>query len=321
LERARWGHGLGGAVLDRLLEETRNRNIPFVIATISKKNHASMALLLRRRFQPDETISEELGVLAFRRGGSHSSTRFPSGSLIQAKRPFASSLRSGTISTPAAARSASKASRSSTRKFIIACCALDPKYAVSWSKGALTVHASTSGSSCQKNLANPSLYGTPRRRRYHSPNALGSRANEDSADPCNSGHSTLGFPNASFSTTRCSHRCHVLLEQFRLHRVRDAPLGSRTMGGTWSKQQAPTDSSSIRLHEAGALPSHAQGTTRRRTPDGSGTPSSAFLLSRRHTAAFPAGHPKILPLGEMKEQTLPRPIFAIVDPLDQIAMP
>lgn len=66
LERARWGRGLGGAVIDRLLEEARNRNMGFVIATVSKKNYASTALLLRRKFQPDETISAELGIPAFR---------------------------------------------------------------------------------------------------------------------------------------------------------------------------------------------------------------------------------------------------------------
>jgi ribosomal-protein-alanine N-acetyltransferase len=66
LEQWRWGRGLGGAVLDLLLDEARSRTIPFVIATVYPENVASIAILRKRGFLPDEALSRALESPAFK---------------------------------------------------------------------------------------------------------------------------------------------------------------------------------------------------------------------------------------------------------------
>ncbi len=66
LARDCWGRGLGRAVVDLLLAEARNRDIPFVIATVDAENHASNAILRSHGFMRDENLSAELGAPAFK---------------------------------------------------------------------------------------------------------------------------------------------------------------------------------------------------------------------------------------------------------------
>lgn len=66
LEKERWGHGLGGSVVDLLLSEARKRGIPFVIATVDPKNTASIAILRRRGFADDAELSAQLDCAAYR---------------------------------------------------------------------------------------------------------------------------------------------------------------------------------------------------------------------------------------------------------------
>ena len=61
-----WGRGLGGRVVDALLERARGLHLPFVIATVCPQNAASLAILRRRGFQPDPDLTRELGADAFR---------------------------------------------------------------------------------------------------------------------------------------------------------------------------------------------------------------------------------------------------------------
>lgn len=65
LQPCRWGRGLGGRVVDLLLKQARERAIPFVIATVDSRNAASIAILLRRGFQPNERLSAELDCPAY----------------------------------------------------------------------------------------------------------------------------------------------------------------------------------------------------------------------------------------------------------------
>ena len=66
LQRRRWGRGLGGLVVDLLLTESRTRHIPYVIATVHPDNIASTAILERRGFAIDDTLSAELHCNAYR---------------------------------------------------------------------------------------------------------------------------------------------------------------------------------------------------------------------------------------------------------------
>lgn len=66
LAQGRWGRGMGGRVVDLLLSEARQRQIPFVIATVHEKNAASIAILRRRGFVPDDLLSAEMGCSAYR---------------------------------------------------------------------------------------------------------------------------------------------------------------------------------------------------------------------------------------------------------------
>ncbi|MBV9270464.1 MAG: GNAT family N-acetyltransferase, partial [Candidatus Eremiobacteraeota bacterium] len=66
LAREVWGHGLGGRVVDRLLEEARAFELPFVIATVDERNAASLAILRRRLFVFDEWLTKELDAPAYR---------------------------------------------------------------------------------------------------------------------------------------------------------------------------------------------------------------------------------------------------------------
>ena len=66
LRAAAWGRGLGSRVVDRLLEEARALQLPFVVATVDPRNGASIAILERRGFTPDAQLSEELGAQAYR---------------------------------------------------------------------------------------------------------------------------------------------------------------------------------------------------------------------------------------------------------------
>lgn len=67
LERARWGRGLGGRVVDLIVKEAEAREIPFVIATVDGRNVASIAILKRRAFVRDDDLSAELACEAFHR--------------------------------------------------------------------------------------------------------------------------------------------------------------------------------------------------------------------------------------------------------------
>jgi RimJ/RimL family protein N-acetyltransferase len=67
VERARWGHGLGGIVADLILEQARAIGVPFVIATVYEANAPSIAILRRRGFVPDERLSKELDTYALKR--------------------------------------------------------------------------------------------------------------------------------------------------------------------------------------------------------------------------------------------------------------
>ncbi|MBV9270904.1 MAG: GNAT family N-acetyltransferase [Candidatus Eremiobacteraeota bacterium] len=67
LAREVWRHGLGGRVVDRLLEEARAYELPFVIATVDERNAASLAILRRRLFVFDERLTKELDAPAYRR--------------------------------------------------------------------------------------------------------------------------------------------------------------------------------------------------------------------------------------------------------------
>lgn len=67
MQRKRWGRGLGGCVVDRLLGEARAKRIPFVIATVDAENAASIAILRRRGFVRDDGISAALKTSAYRR--------------------------------------------------------------------------------------------------------------------------------------------------------------------------------------------------------------------------------------------------------------
>lgn len=66
LQRSRWGRSLGGRVADLLLQEARKQAIPFVIATVHPDNAASIAILKRRGFRVDSTLSRDLGCNAYR---------------------------------------------------------------------------------------------------------------------------------------------------------------------------------------------------------------------------------------------------------------
>jgi RimJ/RimL family protein N-acetyltransferase len=66
LQRRRWGRGLGGLVVDLLLKEARDRRLAYVIATVHPNNAASIAILARRGFELDETMSAELACNAYR---------------------------------------------------------------------------------------------------------------------------------------------------------------------------------------------------------------------------------------------------------------
>jgi RimJ/RimL family protein N-acetyltransferase len=66
LQRARWGRGLGGRVVDLLLEEARRRGLPFVIATVERRNAASLRILKKRGFVSDPVLSRELASDAYR---------------------------------------------------------------------------------------------------------------------------------------------------------------------------------------------------------------------------------------------------------------
>jgi len=67
LERSRWGRGLGGTVVDLILEQSRAIAAPFVIATVYEANAASLAILRRRGFAWDEEISRELDTYALKK--------------------------------------------------------------------------------------------------------------------------------------------------------------------------------------------------------------------------------------------------------------
>jgi len=66
LRRKRWGQSLGGQVVDLLLREAQERALPFLIATADERNIASLAILRRRGFVRDETLSASLGMNALR---------------------------------------------------------------------------------------------------------------------------------------------------------------------------------------------------------------------------------------------------------------
>lgn len=67
LQRKRWGRGLGGCVVDLLLDHARKRRIPFVIATVDLENAASVAILKKRGFVADDRLTAELKCPAYRR--------------------------------------------------------------------------------------------------------------------------------------------------------------------------------------------------------------------------------------------------------------
>lgn len=69
----------------------------------------------RRICRQPQNPSRRLQSLGFSNGGSHNSIRFPSGSIIQAKRPYSSFCCRRSISTPASSSWRSSPSRSSTR--------------------------------------------------------------------------------------------------------------------------------------------------------------------------------------------------------------
>lgn len=66
LQRKRWGRSLGGQVVDLLLREARERALPFVVATVDDRNVASIAILRRRGFVPDEALSAAIGMNTLR---------------------------------------------------------------------------------------------------------------------------------------------------------------------------------------------------------------------------------------------------------------
>ena len=67
LRKDSWGRSLGGRVVDALIAEAKDRDIPFVIATVHPENAASIAILRRRGFALDEALTRELDVTAYRR--------------------------------------------------------------------------------------------------------------------------------------------------------------------------------------------------------------------------------------------------------------
>lgn len=66
LERRRWGRSLGGKVADLLIEEARERSISFIIATVYPENLASVAILIKRGFELDVELSDELDCHAYK---------------------------------------------------------------------------------------------------------------------------------------------------------------------------------------------------------------------------------------------------------------
>jgi len=66
LQRTRWGRGLGGRVVDLLLDEARRLALPIVIATVDARNTASLRILAKRGFVNDLPLSRELGADAYR---------------------------------------------------------------------------------------------------------------------------------------------------------------------------------------------------------------------------------------------------------------
>lgn len=66
LERKRLRRALGGKVVDLLISEARARELPFIIATVEPENHASLAILAKRGFVPDDGLSRSLGCNAYR---------------------------------------------------------------------------------------------------------------------------------------------------------------------------------------------------------------------------------------------------------------
>ncbi len=67
LQRARWGRGLGGQVVDALLAVARAERLPFVIATVDAENAASLRLLEQRGFRLDAGLSASFGCPALSR--------------------------------------------------------------------------------------------------------------------------------------------------------------------------------------------------------------------------------------------------------------
>jgi RimJ/RimL family protein N-acetyltransferase len=66
LQRARWGRGLGGRVVDAILAVARAERLPFVIATVDAANAASLRLLERRGFRHDPALSATFACPALR---------------------------------------------------------------------------------------------------------------------------------------------------------------------------------------------------------------------------------------------------------------
>lgn len=66
LQQARWGRGLGGRVVDLLLTQARRLALPFVIATVDRRNAASLRILSRRGFLVDLPLSRELNADCYR---------------------------------------------------------------------------------------------------------------------------------------------------------------------------------------------------------------------------------------------------------------
>lgn len=62
-----WRRGIGGRVVDLLLDEARLRGLPFVIATVNPENTASVAILARRGFSTDARLTMDLKLPTYRR--------------------------------------------------------------------------------------------------------------------------------------------------------------------------------------------------------------------------------------------------------------